>query len=293
MATDGQNPEPPLPGTLGIPSLSGQGRTPAEHWRWVLRKLGGGTRDVELTSEGDTDPLTGEPFPTDETHQFDCMDDAARWFLQRYGWKKAIQVNLHRGQSDYVLPPDVIDVIDVTLPSFQLPSLDADQFSYTYFSLLFGQWTNPNVAPMPYSDLVQRLQYLSEIGRIFTTDRDWDYDKRTRTLKIMPPPNAIGGLSAFDQSGSPLGGCALVHIWSWELDTRQLDPMEEDLFRRRLLAEAMTTLGNIRSKEDSIPSAGGEKTMNGEALKAEAQDLKEKLERDVLNWKRPVPIIRG
>ncbi len=285
------NPEPPLPGYMGLPALSGQNYTPQQHWRWVLRKLGGGVRDVELTSEGDVDPLTSEPFPPGETHESDCMAEAARWFLFRWGWTKVIQVALAHGQSEYVLPPEVIDVIDLTLPSFQLPSLDADQFSYTYFSLLFGQWTNPNVAPMPYSDLVQRLQYLEEIGRIFSTDREWNYDKRTRTLQIMPPPNSIGGLTASD--GRPLGMSALVTIWSTELDTRQLDPMETDLFRRRLLAEAMIVLGNIRSKEDSLPSLGGDRSLNGVDLKGEAETIMDKLEQDVLNWKRSVPLISG
>lgn len=283
------NPEPPLPGPRGIPALSGRGRTEEQHWRWALRKLGGGIRDVELTSKGDTDPLTNQVFHPEETHQFDCLDEAKRWFLHRWGWKKAIQIVLHRGQSEYVLPPEAIEVIDVILPNFQLPSLDADQFSFTYFSLLFGQWTNPNVAPMPYSDLVQRLQYLEEIGRIFTSDRDWDYDKRTRTLKIMPAPQSIGG-GLYHRTSKAYG---LVYIWSNDLDTRELDPQEEDLFRRRLLAEAMSTLGNIRSKEDSIPSMGGDKTLNGETLKSEAVEILEQLKQDVLNWKRPVPLITG
>jgi len=289
MAQGGINPSPPLPGPQGLPAISGTGRTRKQWWRWVLRKLGGGIRDVELTSEGDIDMLTGLPFPEGETHEADAYDDTVRWMLHRWGMRKVIQVGLARGQSEYVLPPEVIEVIDVTLPSFQLPSLDSDQFSFTYFSLLFGQWTNPNVAPMPYSDLVQRLQYLEEIGRIFTTDRDWEWYPRTRTLQIMPAPQAMGGLGP----GSAVGACALVTIWSREFDTGSLDPEEESLFSRRLLAEAMITLGNIRSKEDSIQSVGSEKSLNGADLKAEGQEMIEQLKADVINWKRAVPIISG
>ena len=108
----------------------------------------------------------------------------------------------------------------------------------------------------------------------------------------MPPPNAIGGLYN-NASGTTPGGCALVKAWTWEVDTRSLDPQEEDLFRRYLLSEAMIVLGNIRSKEDSIASVGGDRTFNGESLKAEGVEIREQLKQDVLNWKRPVPLITG
>lgn len=282
------NPEPPLPGPLGPETISGQGRTEAQHWRYVLRKLGGGVVDVELTSRGDTDPLTGNPFPEGETHMDDCLEDTKRWFAHRVGFKKPIQVMLNRAQSAYLLPADTIDVIDVLMPSFQLPSLDADQFSYTYFSLLFGQWTNPNVAPMPYSDLVQRLQYLEQIGRIFSTDRDWEYHPNTRTLEIYPAPNAIGSFAG-GNSATP----AIVTTWSWTVDTRHLDPQEEDFFRRKLLIEAMKTLASIRSKVDSWQMVGGDRSLNGADLQANAEGLEDQLKQDILNWKRPVPMITG
>jgi len=282
------NPEPPLPGPLGLPAISGQGKTEEQHWKWVLRRLGGGVTDIELTSEGDTDPLTNEPFPQGETHQADCLEETRRWFAHRVGMKKVIQVQIRNGQSAYLMPPECIDVIDVNLPSFQLPQLDADQFSYTYFTMLFGQWTNPNVAPMPYSDLVQRLQYLKEIGKIFSTDRDWAYLPNTRTLEIYPAPASMGSLYS---NGNTIGGFALVTIWSWEIDTRVLDPQEEGFFRRYLLLQAMKVLGNIRTKFDSMPGMAGDRTLNGQDLKADADALEEQLNRDIGNWKLPTPIL--
>jgi hypothetical protein len=283
------NPEPPLPGATGPTPLSGQGRSEEAHWKYVLRKLGGGVVDVELTSRGDTDPLTGNPFPAGETHMDDCIADTKRWFAHRVGAKKPVQVMLNNRQSAYLMPPDTIDVVDVIMPRYQLPTLDADQFSFTYFSLLFGQWTNPNVAPMPYSDLVQRLQYLEQIGRIFSTDRDWEYHARTRTLEIYPAPAAVGNFGANSLTATP----ALVWIWSWEVDPRTLDPQEEDFFRRKLLVEAMKTLANIRAKVDSWQMPGGDRSLNGADLQANAEGLEEQLKTDILNWKRPVPLITG
>ena len=280
------NPQPPNHGPLGLPFLSGRGRTEQQHWRWVLRRLGGGITDVELTSEGDVDPLTEQPFPEGETHEADCIEETKRWFCQRVGSKKVVQVSMANGQGAYLMPPETIDVIDVNLPSFQLPTLDADQFSYTYFSLLFGQWTNPNVAPMPYSDLVQRLQYLEEIGKIFSTDRDWAYDPNTRTLEILPAPGSIGSFGP-----GQAGTFALATIWTWDVDTRKLDPQDEGFFRRYLLVQAMLTLGNIRTKFDSLPNMGGDRTLNGQDLKADAEGMMDKLGTEILNWKRATPVL--
>lgn len=284
------NPEPPNPGPLGAERLSGTGRTEDQHWRYVLRKLGGGITDIELTSRGDIDPLTEKPFPTGETHQDDCLDDTRRWFSLRVGMRRIVQVMLANGQSDYLMPVETTEVIDLWMPSFQLPSLDADQFSFTYFSLLFGQWTNPNVAPMPYSDLVQRLQYLETIGRIFTSDRDYEYHAETRTLQIMPPPASIGGGLGGGQSA---GAVALAVTWSRDVDTRLLDPQDEDFFRRKLLIEAMFTLANIRTKWDSMVVLGGDRAMNGAELQGNAEGMMDVLKQDILNWKRPVPLITG
>lgn len=291
MATN--PPEPPAPGPLGEPILSGYGTGMSEDklWRYVRRQLGGGITDVELTSKGDRDPETGRVYDEDETHQYDCFADARRWFAYRVGFRKIVQVQLMNGQSAYLMPPETIEVIDVHLPNFQLPTIDADQFSYTYYTLLFGQWTNPNVAPLPYSDLVQRLQYLEQIGRIFSSDRDWEYHANTRILEIYPAPGSLGSPSFYNRSAA--SSSALATIWTYHVDPTQLDPQDLDLFKRKLVISAMRTLGNIRMKFDSMPSVGGDKSFNGMDLLGDAQSMEDKLEQDVLNWKRSVPLITG
>lgn len=283
-------PEPPQIGPQGLPILSGKGKTEDQLWRYILRQLGGGITDVELTSPNDKDPVTKKLVEPGESDRDDCMEDAKRWYSYRVGFRKIVSVSMGNRQSAYLMPPDCIDVIDMWLPSFQLPSLDADQFSYTYFSLLFGQWTNPNAAPMPYSDLVQRLQYLSTIGRVFSTDRDFEYNESTRILEILPAPAAIGSFTGF-----PFGSSvkALVTIWTSEIDTRQLDPMELDFFKRKLLARAHVALGNKRLKFEEAASAGGNVRLNGSSLLEQAEKMEEKLEKDIINWKRSVPIISG
>jgi drug/metabolite transporter superfamily protein YnfA len=148
---------------------------------------------------------------------------------------------------------------------------------------------HPNVAPLPYSDIVQHLQYLEMIGRIFSCDRDWIYHHTTRILEILPPPANVGSFTAAYGQQT----VALVTIWSWAVDTRQLDPMDLDFFRRKMLIQAMLTLANIRTKFDSMGVVGGDRSMNGAELQANAETMQDKLEEDIKNWKRAVPIIQG
>lgn len=246
-----------------------KGKTKDEHWNYTLRKLGLGITEVELTDE----------------HKQDCLDDTERWFVERVGFRTHVQLQLVPGQSDYILPADIAYVYRVHLPMFQLPTLDPDSFGFTYFTALFGAWTSPHQAPMPYSDLVQRLQYLETIGRIFTTDRDFDWHPHHRRLNIMPAPRG-GGLGT-------MIGLALLDVGMACVLTEVLDPQGHDFFRRKLLIEAKRTLGNIRTIYDSFPNVGGDRAMNGDQLLQQAEQEEEKLERDALNWVRATPMITG
>lgn len=227
---------------------------------YILRRLGSGIIDVELT---------------DDMMQ-DIMIDTKRWFAYRLGQKRIIQIPLTTATNVYVLDPDVIEVLRVFLPTSHFPAVDTDDFSYTY-SLLFGQWRSPGASPLPYSDLVQRLQYLNMSKKIFSADREWDYNKDTHELLIMPRPSIIGNM--------------LVEIWTQNIDTRDLGPEDYGLFIRYALAHAKEFLGEIRSKWDSMPMVGGDKGMNGEKLLESAKEEKEKLEKDAINWRRATPII--
>ena len=236
------------------------GMTEEDIKAYTVRRLGGGVIDVELTPE----------------QLDDILSNAKRWFSYRLGQKKAIQIPLTTATNVYILDPDVIEVLEVYLPTAHFPAVDTDDFSYTY-SLLFGQWRSPGASPMPYSDLVQRLQYLNVSKKIFSADREWRYDRDTRELLIMPRPSIVGNM--------------IVLVWTLDVDTRQFGPEDEDLFLRYTLAEAKEWLGDIRSKWDNIPMVGGDRGLNGEKLKEEAKEAKEKLEKDAINWRRATPII--
>lgn len=238
------------------------GKTEDEIKGYVKRKLGSGIIDVELTDE----------------HLQDVLDDTKRWFSHRVGQKRFIQIPLLTATNVYVLDPDVTEVLRVWLPSAHFPAVDTDDFSYTY-SLLFGQWRSPGASPLPYSDLVQRLQYLSISRKIFSADREWNYNPDTRELEVMPTPSIVGNM--------------LVEVWTRNLDTREFGPEDESLFLRYAVAHAKETLGEIRSKYDSLTNVGGDRSLNGEKLIEEAEKAKEQIEKDLINWRRATPIIIG
>lgn len=269
MASDGQDTPQAAPPSTPAGQAGPTAFTEDEHWGYTIRKLGGGIIDIELT----------------DMHKQDCLDDAKRWYSERVGFISYRQLPLIPGQSEYFMSSDVAWVYDLWLPSFQLPTLDVDSFSFTYFTSLFGAWTSPQQAPMPYSDLVQRLQYLEQVGRIFSTDRDWDWQPELRKLVIAPPPRA-GGLGTMISN-------AVIKAGTTNVDTRKLDPRGHEFFRRKLLIEAMRTLGNIRDTYDAYPTVGGDRTMNGASLIQRADQLEQRLEVDVLNWERATPLISG
>jgi hypothetical protein len=229
---------------------------------YLIRKLGSGIIDVELTNE----------------HLQDIFDDTKRWFAFRLGQKRYIQLPLVTSTNVYVLDPDVTEVLQVILPTTHFPAVDTDDFSYTY-SMLFGQWRSPGASPMPYSDLVQRLQYLKTSSKIFSADREFDYNADTHELQIMPRPSIVGN--------------ALVQVWTKNIDVRDFQPEDQQLFLRYLVAHAKETLGEIRDKHDALPDLGGDRSLNGEKLMERAAKEKEQIEKDIIHWRRAVPIILG
>jgi len=251
------------------------GMTTEEVKAYVIRKLGGGIEDVELTDE----------------HMSDIIKDTNRWFAFRAGQKAFVRLQGIQGKTDYILPQFAIEVLNVrtTSRAFQGIGLGTDDFSYAY-GFMFGSWyvgntygagsnTNYSQSPYPYSDLVQRLQFLETIGRIWGADPEWDWRPGSRELVIAP--------------ASTIEGDIIVEVFTSNVDPRDFDPETEDLYLRWAIAEAMETLGEIRRKYDSYPTVGGDRGMNGEALVADSLQRKEKLEIQVLNRLRSTPIVLG
>lgn len=239
------------------------GMTEPEIKKYIRRKLGGSFLKVELKEE-DLD---------------DALRDTRRWFINRVGVEVFHPLLVTRGETEYVLPDHIVDVYEVHLPNTSLAGITGeDDFSRQY-AYLFGQWYTqsygsagygqaPGQDQAPYSNLVQRLQMLETIGRIWGSDSDWYYYQRERILRIMPGPG--------------IQGTAVLKVNTAMFDTTKLDPNDEDLFLRWAIAEAKETLGRIRSKYDTIPTVGGDRSLDGFTLLEEARAMKERLKLEAI-----------
>lgn len=231
--------------------------------KWILRQLGEPVVDVELV----------------DAHLNDALDEAKLQFGMLMGQRRLFQIDVNTNKTEYQLPTDIYQVIEVVLPASFFDTLTdtEDQFSLAYH-FLFGQWLNTPLQHIggagssygtsgsyrnqyPYSDLLQRLQYLETIERIWGADRDWEYVQETHTLRIMPPPQPSG-------KAHIIGHSHLIDVEAF------VDPTDIWLFRQWSLAEAMTILGNMRSTIDSWPMGGGDKALNGDRLLDRALEIK-------------------
>lgn len=249
--------------------MANLGMTEEEVKAYVKRRLGDGVVGVELT----------------DAQMDDILRATKRWFVARCAIKTVSNLTVSTDVSEYVLDNQIVDVYEVYFPKSNLTSFDkSDDFSYVngfYLGSMFGGQSQEGYRfnQLPYSDLVQRLQYLETAQRIWGADAQWEYDSRTRTLRIMPSP--------------PVSGTAVIIGNSANVQTTSLDPEDEDLFLRWATAEAKEVLGQIRSKYDSVPTAGGDRSLNGDTLFTQAEMEKEALSNEVMNRKMPTYIILG
>lgn len=238
---------------------------------YVKRKLGHGVIGVELTD----DMLD------------DVIRDTKRWFIQRGANKEYYSMPVTRGTTTYKLPDRIVDVYAVYLSESSIASVTGtDAFSYAsgyYFGQMYsgqGEGAGYRFSQMPYSDMLQRMQYLEMIKRLWGADTDWEYDAPSRVLRLMPNPSA-----------NPAG--ILLEISSSVLDTQKLVPEDEDLFLRWALAEGRETLGEIRSKFDTVATGAGDRSLNGAELLDRSEREKETLNRQILDRKLPTFIVVG
>jgi len=220
----------------------------------ILLKLGAPFLCVELTKD----------------HLDQILDTACRWWLDNVGGTpKGVLKQFVKGQQDIQLGRDVEDVIEVIFENqfpFQLYFPELLESAVPWPGLYPGNGQGNDAFQsdqMPYSGLVQVFQHLELSRRVLSADRDWDFDNWSKILKIFPSRSRSGSI--------------LVRYLSNELDLSCMLAAEQQLFYEYALAEAMETLGHIRSKFDSFPVPGGERSLNGQYLLDKAETEKERL----------------
>ena len=111
-------------------------------------------------------------------------------------------------------------------------------------------------------------QHQELVGRMFGSFIEFKWNTTTKKLTLLQRPRAEEDL--------------LLYAYNYRPDTQLLsDYLAKQWIKDYTLASCKYMLGEARSKFATIAGPGGGSTLNGDALKSEAQAEMEKLEQEV------------
>lgn len=242
------------------------GATELELKESTLRRLGHPTVQVELT---------------DDQIQ-ECIDDAKRWLAVDYGIVAFRTLQTIPGVSEYVLPDDTLDVRTLHSPGSHVPPLIYDRefpFYFPFPSRAEGGVVFSYPATL-YSGIVQQLQWIEQLRRTFGTEITFDYHPENFLLRIFPGSQATGGTF-------------VVEYLARTVITMNLIGEAEQLLRRYIMAQAKLILGRVRGKYDTLPTAGGDRGMDGKELLEEGKTELEELKAEASGRSYPYSFLTG
>lgn len=222
-----------------------------------------------------------------------ALNNAKEWFEAFVGLYKEASFALVSGKSEYDLSGVSPTVGNVVKAWFPLPAnridfnglysgfLDIDGIPYGCGgTMASGAWGDNS---FPQTTVVQAIQTMGANERLFSSDLDWEFyldstvEPHIRVMRVMPPPvDALGNciyLYSIDPSAIKLEWYTAKHLY-W--------------LKQWALADAKYILGRKRGKFKSLPTAGGERSLDGEDLISESKEEKERLEEKILDVQGPV-----
>ena len=214
-----------------------------------------------------------------------AINSAKDRFAAWWGVEAVYFLQLNAGQSTYdlsALEPRIDEIIEVAFPARDVFAT-VDIFGGDVYPavIIGGRHSNLSAASsdMPYSGLLQLMQQIEMMQRVLSADRDWEWSKYQKLLRIMPPPSFSGKMY-------------LKYI-PCDFDICQLCGKELEWVKEWARATAKEILGRIRSKFDSIPTPAGDKTLDGSVLLEEAASTKERLRIEIMEMQHPMGFITG
>ena len=235
---------------------------------YISRTLGAPTVAVELTDD----------------QYDDAIYEAKMWFMGLIGQMKNLILPITPDGGAFDVAPDCLSVVECHF-DIQRAGL-FDQFSWAGVELnplgfgMYGSYNGYGTVGGGYSDIVQSMQYLEQARRILSADRDWEWDWEAKKLRIYPTSGDIGN------------NVFVVYMVD-EMDLAKVRPYEYRLIRKYALAEAMTALGNVRTKYADGPSATGTITLNGQDLLANADVIRDTVRDQILALRPPANFFTG
>lgn len=228
-----------------------------EIFDYVHTMLGGGMIDVEL------DPI----------HYETGLKKALTRFRQRSDnsiEESYVFLNLELDQNDYVLPKEVVEVRQVFRRSIGSRSGGGDGGTvFEPFNLAYTNtylMASSNMGGLATYELFAQHQEL--VGRMFGSFIEFKWNTVTKKLTILQRPRANEKV--------------LLYVYNYRPDSQILDDyMAIQWIKDYTLATCKYMLGEARSKFATIAGPQGGSSLNGDALKQEAQAEMEKLETEV------------
>ena len=219
--------------------------------------LGGGMVDVEL------DPI----------HYETALEKALGKFRQRSDnsvEESYLFMPTIIDQNEYTLPQEVTEVRKLFRRSIGSRSGGGDggtlfepfNMAYTNTYLL----SSSNMGGLATYDMFSQYQEL--VGRMFGSFIEFNWNTTTKKLTLLQRPRAEETL--------------LLYVYNHRPDSELLnDYLGKQWIKDYTLASCKYMLGEARSKFATIAGPQGGSTLNGDALKAEAQAEMEKLEEEL------------
>lgn len=228
-----------------------------EIYDYVHAMLGGGMIDVEL------DPVHYETALTKALTKFRQRSDNA--VEESYMFLPTVQ-----DQNEYTLPNEVMEVRKLFRRSIGSRTGGGDggtlfepfNMAYTNTYLL----SSSNMGGLATYDMFSQYQEL--VGRMFGSFIEFNWNTTTKKLTVLQRPRAEETL--------------LLYVYNHRPDSELLkDYLGKQWIKDYTLASCKYMLGEARSKFATIAGPQGGSTLNGDALKAEAQAEMEKLEEEL------------
>ena len=228
-----------------------------EIFDYVHAMLGGGMIDVELDPE----------------HYESALDTALTKFRQRSDnavEESYIFLPTVIDQNDYILPNEIMEVRQIFRRSIGSRTGGGDggtlfepfNLAYTNTYLL----ASSNMGGLATYNAFAGFQEL--VGRMFGSFIEFKWNRSNKKLTVLQRPRAEEEL--------------LLYVYNYRPDFELLeDYMAIQWIKDYALAKSKYMLGEARSKFSTIAGPQGGTSMNGDALKAEAQSELEKLEMDI------------
>ena len=228
-----------------------------EIFDYVNAFLGGGMVDVEL------DPIHYETALTKALTRYRQRSDAS--VEESYLFMPTIV-----DQNEYILPTEVVEVRKLFRRSVGSRTGGGDggtifepfNLAYTNTYLL----SSSNLGGLATYDMFSQYQEL--VGRMFGSFIEFKWNSNSKKLTLLQRPRAEETL--------------LLYCYNYRPDSELInDYLAKQWIKDYTLASCKYMLGEARSKFATIAGPQGGSTLNGDTLKAEAQQEMEKLENEV------------